>query len=461
MTDSQPSPHLERGLNLLHATSLNVANMLGAGPFFTIPVLLGTMMGPQAMIGWVVAMVIVTCDGLVWAELGAAFPGTGGTYHYLRTIFHGSPWGRLLPFLFLWQFLISGTLEVASGYIAASQFTMSLWPAYGRHALAWGLTETAAKGILASVMVVIMFILLCQRIRSLGWLGTVLVAGVLATVGSIIVLGVKNFDPALISFPPGAFHVDKGFLMGLGAATSVAVYDYLGYYNICNLGEEVRNPKRTIPRSVLLSIVIVAAIYMSMNVSILGVVPWQEAIMENSAANENIVGAFMTRLCGETIAGAFTILIIWTCLAGLFAMTIGYSRIVFAAANNGDFFGFFAKLHPTRGYPWAALALLSTLTAIFCFFDLDAVIEGAVAVRILVQFIGQIIALHVVHQQKKHLLPFRMWLYPVPSLIALAGWVLLLATTTPFLLQLIVSVYASGFLVYILRNQIHSQANSS
>ena len=112
----------------MHATSLNVANMLGAGPFITIPVLLVAMGGPQSMIGWPVAMLIVMCDGLIWAELGAALPGSGGTYHYLREIFRGSAWGRFLPFLFIWQFLISGTLEVASGYIAASQFTLSLWP---------------------------------------------------------------------------------------------------------------------------------------------------------------------------------------------------------------------------------------------------------------------------------------------------------------------------------------------
>ena len=140
MHDSS-SPQLQRGLNLLHATSLNVANMLGAGPFITIPVLLGAMAGPQAMIGWVVAMIIVMCDGLIWAELGAAFPGSGGTYHFLREIFQGSEWGRFLPFLFIWQFLVSGTLEVASGYIAASEFAMTLWPAYGETASQWGLAR--------------------------------------------------------------------------------------------------------------------------------------------------------------------------------------------------------------------------------------------------------------------------------------------------------------------------------
>src|SRR6476469_2026609 len=218
------SPHLERGLNLLHATSLNVANMLGAGPFITIPVLLGTMMGPQAMIGWAVALVIVICDGLILAELGAAFPGTGGTYHFLREIFQGSALGRLLPFLFIWQFLISATPEVASGYIGASRFTLSLFPDFRDRMVAAGYSVEVVTGIVATLMVAVMFGLLCQRVRSLGWLGTSLVTVVLAAVGTIIFLGFRNFDPGLLSFPAGAFHVDNKFLMGVGAATSVAVY---------------------------------------------------------------------------------------------------------------------------------------------------------------------------------------------------------------------------------------------
>jgi amino acid transporter len=286
-----------------------------------------------------------------------------------------------------------------------------------------------------------------------------LVAVVLGAVGTIIVLGFRNFDPALVAFPPGAFHIDQSFLVGLGAATSVAVYDYLGYYNICHLGEEVREPQKTIPRAVILSIVVVVLLYVSMNLAIIGVVPWQETLKEGTLANKNIAGAFMRKLYGDHVASIFTVFIIWTCLAGLFAMTLGYSRIVYAAAKNGDFFHAFDKLHPTKGYPWAALALLTAFTAFFCFFPLKIVIEGAVVVRIIVQFIGQIFALHVVHREKKHPLPFRMWLYPLPSLIALIGWVLLLATTSVNLLCLIAIIYGSGLLIFILRDQLSGSAN--
>ncbi|MCC6493175.1 MAG: APC family permease [Pirellulales bacterium] len=455
MDDDPSTPHLERGLNLVHATSLNVANMLGAGPFITIPVLLAAMGGPQAMLGWFVAMAVVMCDGLIWAELGAALPGSGGTYHYFREIFKRSELGRLLPFLFIWQFLVSGTLEVASGYIGAAKFAFSLAPEFKAAAMSqWGLSERVVEGAPAAVMAAIMCLLLCQRIRSLGWLSTVLVAGVLVAVGTVIVLGLQNFQPSLIfPFPEDAFRVDRNFLLGLGAAMSVAVYDYLGYYNICHLGEEVRTPEKTIPRAVLLSILIVATIYVLMNLSFIGVVPWQEAIAEGTAAHENIAGAFMTRLAGEQAARLFTGLVIWTCLASLFAMTLGYSRIVYAAAKNGDFFAPFAAIHPTGGYPWAALLLISALTALFCFFQLEIVIMGAVTLRILIQFIGQIFALHALRRQGTTPLPFRMWLYPLPSLVALTGWLFLLATSDAKLLIMLAVVYGAGILVYLVRRQ--------
>jgi amino acid transporter len=454
------TPQLERGLNTLHATSLNVANMLGAGPFITIPLLLGAMGGPQAMLGWVVAMVIVMCDGLIWAELGAALPGSGGTYHYLREVFRGSEWGRFLPFLFIWQFLVSGTMEVASGYIAAADFALSMAPASSFANLPMS-RELLAK-LVAVLMVGIIFFALCQRIRSLGWLSTVLTAGVLAAVGTVIVLGLSNFDASLVvPFPENAFRLDKHFFLGLGAAMGVAVYDYLGYYNICYLGEEVRRPEKTIPRAVLLSIFIVASIYMAMNLAFIGVVPWQETQVDGALANKNIAAAFMTKLHGAGAARAFTTLIIWTCLAGLFAMTLGYSRILYAAARNGDFFAPFASLHPTRGYPWAALAMLSGLTAAFCFLQLSVVITGAVVVRIVVQFIGQIFAVHALRKHGGRPLPFRMWLYPLPGLVALVGWVFLLATSERQVLSLLFVVYGSGLLVYIVRDRLTRDGGDS
>jgi len=256
----------------------------------------------------------------------------------------------------------------------------------------------------------------------------------------VIITGVANFDAELIQFPRNAFKLDLTFAVGLGGAMRIAIYDYFGYYNVCHLGEEVRQPDRTIPRAVMMSVVLVAVIYLTMNISIIGVVPWRDAMHSG-----NIAADFMERLYGRPTAVLFTALILWTALACMFAITLGYSRIPYAAARQGDFFRVFALVHSERRYPLVSLLALGVLTAGFCFLDLQSVIDAAVCVRIVVQFIGQIVGLHLVHTTRPDIsLPFRMWLYPLPSLIALAGWLFVFATSGWFVLLLSFAVIVSG-----------------
>lgn len=443
---SSPSPttpsNLDRGLGLWQATSLNVANMVGIGPFITIPAFLATMHGPQALIGWVVAAVLVTCDGLVWSELGAALPGSGGTYHFLREIFGRYRWGRIMPFLFIWQFLVSGAMEIASGYVGAMRYVTYVFPALEPRLAEWhvpgGTSWIAAGGVL------IVTLLLCQRIRHLGWLSLVMCGGTIVTVSAVIAVGLWHFDASLITFPMYAFDFSPRFAVGLGGAMTIAVYDYLGYFNVCHLGDEVREPQKTIPRAVMISIGLVALIYLTMNISIIAVVPWQEAMK-----SQNIAADFMERLFGRPVAVGFTWLILWTALASVFALTLGYSRIPFAAARRGDFFRPFSYLHPTRQYPLVSLAALGILTAGACFLPLDDIIAAAVCVRIAIQFIGQIAALHVVHTTRPDIkLPFRMWLYPLPSLVALVGWIFLLATANWIALAISGGAIVSGVVAF-------------
>lgn len=436
------APHLDRGLGLLQATALNVANMVGIGPFITIPLFIAAMNGPQALIGWVVAAVLVLCDGLVWSELGAALPGSGGTYHFLKEIFGRYRWGRLIPFLFIWQFLVSGTLEVASGYIGSMDYVKYIFPNLDGLIVLGGVP--CGGKILAAAGCVLITLSLCRRIAVVGWLGVVLCTGTIATVLTVIIAGLTHFDASLLKMPEGAFRFDWTFALGLGAAMRIAVYDYLGYYNICHLGDEVRDPGRTIPRAVIISVVLVAAIYLTMNISIIAVVPWQEAMK-----SANIAALFMERLFGRDIAVGFTWLIIWTSVACLFAITLGYSRIPYAAAKGGDFFRVFGYVHPTQHYPAVSLLALGALTAVFCFIPLDTLISAAVTVRILVQFVGQIVALHVLRTKQPHVpLPFRMWLYPIPSLVALVGWIFLWATSGWVLLLAGAGVVVSGCVVF-------------
>ena len=439
-----PEPSLERGLGPWQATALNIANMIGIGPFITIPAFIATMHGPQAMIGWVAAAVLVLCDGLVWSELGAALPGSGGTYHFLREIFGRYRWGRLMPFLFIWQFLVSGALEMASGYVGALQYLEYAFPGIAEFAIRYSVPGGTKSIAAASVLLVT--VLLCRRITSIGWMGLVLCAGTIMTVLLVILAGLTHFNPALLQPPPGAFVLDKKFATGLGGAMLIAIYDYLGYFNVCHLGDEVRQPERTIPRAVITSVIVVALIYLTMNVSIIAVVPWQEAM-----ESKNIAALFMERLYGRTTAVVFTGFILWTSIACMFAATLGYSRIPYAAARRGDFFSVFAYLHPTGHYPLVSLVVFGVLTAAFCFLDLGTIISAAVCVRIGVQFIGQIIGLHLLRTKCPDVkLPFRMWLYPLPSLIALAGWLYVLATADRFVLLVSAHVLIWGVWVFMI-----------
>lgn len=438
----QQAPPLERGLGLLQAVSLNISNMVGIGPFITIPLFLSAMGGPQAMIGWVIAAVLVLCDGLVWSELGAALPGSGGSYHFLREIFRPYPWGRLVPFLFIWQFLISGTLEMASGYIGGVDYLKYAFPQmqpwFESRGMPWGWNAVAALGV------VLVAVLLSRRIQVVGWIGVVLTAGALLTIGIVIVTGLAHFDAKLLAPPQGAFTLNAAFFLGLGGAMRIAVYDFLGYYNICHLGDEVRDPGRTIPRAVILSVLVVGALYLTMNTAIIAVVPWREAM-----ESQNVAALFMERLFGRGVAVVFTGLIVWTAFACVFAMTLGYSRIPYAAAREGDFFAVFGRVHPRGHYPLLSLAAISALTAVFCFLPLGTVIDASVTVRILVQFVGQIVALHVLRKTRPEVpLPFRMWFYPLPSLLALIGWVCLWWSSSWTLILSGLAIVASGCVVF-------------
>ena len=431
---------LNRGLGLLQATGLNIANMVGIGPFITIPAFIAAMSGPQAMIAWVLAAILVLCDGLVWSELGAALPGSGGTYHFLKRIYGKYRWGRILPFLFIWQFMVSGAMEMASGYIGALSYLEYAMPGLVDR---FGSIPGGTRWILVLAVVVIT-LLLCRRIESIGWIAILMTCGTLLTVALVILSGWWYMDWSKIDFPQNAFRLDSQFASGLGAAMLIAIYDYLGYYNVCHLGDEVREPSKTIPRAVMGSVILIALIYMTMNLCIIGVVPWRQAM-----ESKNIAADFMETLYGRPWAVAFTWLILWTAAACMFSITLGYSRIPFAAARQGDFYGVFGKLHPEGRYPWVSLLALGVLTSLFCFLDLTTVISAAVCVRIVVQFLGQIVALHIVRTTRTDIhLPFRMWFYPIPSLIAAVGWVFVLATADRFALLLSLGVVLSGLYVY-------------
>jgi amino acid transporter len=409
------SDGLVRGFGLLEAAALNMSNMVGIGPFITIPLIIAAMGGPQCMLGWAVGAVLALCDGLIWSELAAAMPGAGGTYLYLRETFARTRLGRLLPFLFIWQFIFSGPLEIASGYIGFSQYVGYFWRT---------MTPVQEKLIALAVGAVVIG-LLYRRITAIGRLTVVLWTGMLITVVWIIGSGVARFDPALaFDFPPNAFTFSTGFLLGMGSATLIAMYDFLGYYDVCYIGGEVREPVRVIPRAIIISVIAVALIYACINLALIGVVPWREAMQ-----SKFIVSEFMERIWGAWAGAAATLLVLWCAFASVFALVLGYSRIPYAAALDGNFFAAFGRLHTSGHFPHISLLVIGGLSMLASLMELAWVIPALLTARILVQFVGQIIAVHWLRTRRPDIQrPFRIWLYPLPSIIALVGWMYVFLT---------------------------------
>ena len=461
-------PQLIRGLGTGGATMLNMIDMIGVGPFITLPLVVSAMGGPQAILGWVLGAALAMCDGLVWAELGAAMPGSGGSYRYLGEIYGPGRAGRLMSFLFVWQLTFSAPLSVASGCIGFAMYAVYAFPALDRtiasahlHVplpLAGGfdaglhltLGSLVACGVCLSAT-----LLLYRRITVVEKLARYLWAGVMLTLAWVIVSGLLNFDPArAFDFPAGSFALSHEFFMGLGAALLVTTYDYWGYYNVCFLGGEVRDPERTIPRAVLLSIALVALIYVVMNVSVLGVIPWREFTLADGEVRTHFVSAFMERLYGRGAAFVATALVMWTAFASVFSLLLGYSRVPFAAAQDRNYFGAFARVHPRHHIPHVSLLVLGCVAAAFCFLRLSEVIAALVVIRIAVQFLAQTVGVIVLRWRRPDMpRPFRMWLYPAPAVAATCGFVYVLVMRPDFQRELIYAavLVAAGLAIYLVR----------
>jgi amino acid transporter len=424
------------------ATALNMIDMIGVGPFITMPLIVSAMGGPQAIVGWLLGALFAACDGLVWAELGAAMPGSGGSYRYLREIYGREKWGKLISFLFIWQLSFSAPLSIATGCIGLAGYAAYYWPGlevvYSAHdaalhipwagSLQMSWVVSPATG-LAMAICFLTVLLLYRRITAIGRMSKLLWLGVMGTIGWIIFAGLTHFNAArAFDFPPGAFTVSRGFLTGLGGAMLIAAYDYWGYYNVCFLGDEIKDPGRNIPRALLLSILFVAGLYMMMNICILAVVPWREMVQVGQNNNGlYVVSLFMQRIYGTAAARTVTALVMWTAFASVFSLMLGYSRVPYAAARDGNYFRAFARVHPEYRFPYVSLLALGAVAAAFCFLRLKDAISALVVIRILLQFLVQAIGVIVLRIRRPEMpRPFRMWLYPLPALAAAAGFIFIL-----------------------------------
>jgi fructoselysine transporter len=435
---------LERGLGLREATALNMIDMIGIGPFIVLPIVIKEMNGPQCMLAWVIGAVLSIMDGAVWSELGAAMPAAGGSYVFLKEIYGPKSWGKLFSFLLIWQTIFQAPLVIASGSIGFAQYLTFLFP-----------LNVVGQKIVSGLVVITIVLLLYRKIQTIGKISVFLWIGVIATILWLIFGGVTHFNPKFaFDFPKNAFNLSFIFFVALGSASVQTIYTYLGYYNITNLGSELKDPEKNIPKSIFISIAGIALLYLAMQLSVLGVIPWREAM--NS---QFIVSTFVEKIYGSKAAIIATTLILWIAFSSLFSATLGYSRIPYAASLDGAFFKIFSHTHPKKHFPDVSIIILGAIAFIFSLlFKLKEVIEAVLAFRILIQFIGQAAGLLILRKKKtSSFFPFKMWLYPLPALIAIFMWLGLFLSTGMFFAIGGILVMVIGIVIFFIRSYLEKE----
>jgi amino acid transporter len=464
-SELKKGPELERGLSAPAALGLNLIDMVGVGPFVTLPLIVIAMGGPQAMLGWILGALLSFCDGLTCSELGTAYPEAGGSYVYLRKLYGENGLGRALSFLYAWQVLFSAPMSIASGCIGFAQYLAYFFPHSGERVVS--LTFLTVPIILSGQTLIAMALcctavaVLYRRVKAIDRVVRSLGAAVIGALVIIIATGLTHFNPHLaFDFPAGAFHLDSAFFAGLGAGMLISAYDYWGYYNVCFMAAEVRNPRKTIPFAVLGSVTLVGVLYLGMHFSVLGVIPWRE--MAASMGGETrmyVMAVFMQRAygagaLGHVAATGIVMLVALTASASVLALLLGYSRIPYAAAHSGNFPKVFGRVHQKYHIPHISLFTIAGVTLFCCLFRLQEVITTLVVVRIMFQFLLQGFgALLPRHREARKRGGFRMPLYPLPVLIALSGFLFILFSRVNFLHEMRTAavILAAGAAVYAVR----------
>jgi fructoselysine transporter len=434
----------KRSLKLIHATSINMTDMVGIGPFITLPMVIGMMNGPFFLYAWVAGAFLSMIDAMVWSELGAAFPMAGGSYNFLKETFGKEKLGKLMSFLFVWQTMIQAPLVIASASIGFAYYFSYLFP----------LTLLWSK-VLSGAVVVLIVVLLYRKIEAIGKISIVMWTAVILTLFWIIGGGIAhgNFLSPIRHINDG-INLNYAFVTAIGFASVKSVYSYLGYYNVCHLGGEIVNPSKNIPRSMFLSIIGITVLYLMMNISVVSVIPWNEA-----KESKFVISAFMLELSGPLAAKAVTCLVLIVAFASVFSATLGYSRVPYAAAADGAFFPVFAKLHPKGNFPYVSLLFIGGVAFVFSLlFKLSEVISAILAMRILVQFIAQAIGLILLRRKRKNVgFPFKMPFFPLPVYLAILMWFFILISTGYIMVLGGITATLIGAIVYFIKARIKKE----
>ena len=423
-----PSPQVQqltRKIGLFQAVSINMSQMVGIGPFVTIPLMVGAFGGPQAIIGWIAGAILALADGLIWAELGASLPGSGGTYVYLREAFQYRT-GRLMPFLFVWTAMLFIPLIMSTGVQGLVQYLAYLWP-----------SMTPGQGDIVGIAVIaLVLLLLWRKVENIGRLTVGMWGVMIVAVAAVILAAFTHFHPSLaFTWPAHAVNLGSGtFWLGFASGLTIGIYDYLGYNTTAYLGAEVRDPGRVLPRSIVYAIGAVMGIYLLLQIGVLGVVHWQDMLDPKNVASQSVASAVLQDTWGKGAADVVTVLILVTAFASVFTGLLGGSRVPFDAARDGVFFKSFGRLHRKYDFPVLGLVAMGIVTTAGFLLarhvgssaahpPLAILITLLTTVMVIIQSFAQIAAVVVLRRRQPNLKrPYKLILYPLPLIVAGIGW---------------------------------------
>jgi amino acid transporter len=283
--------------------------------------------------------------------------------------------------------------------------------------------------LIGLAVVALVVLLLWRGIEHIARITAVMWAVMIASVLLVIIAAATDFSPHLaFTYPAHAFELTSShFWIGFAAGLTIGIYDYLGYNTTAYMGAEIKDPGRTLPRSIVFSILGIMAIYLLLQIGTLGVIDWNRMTDPTDIASTSVASAVLEKTWGKGAADTVTVLILITAFASVFTGLLGGSRVPYDAARDRVFFRPYAKLHPKHRFPMLGLATMGVITAIGFLIgrhtDLATLIQLLTTVMVIVQALAQIAALSVLRKRQPTLhRPYKMWLYPIPSLLALVGW---------------------------------------
>jgi APA family basic amino acid/polyamine antiporter len=446
----------ERKIGLLQAVSLNTLMMFGTGPFITIPFCIASSdpAGPQALIGYAIGAMACCCDSFIWAELGALFPYSGGSYIYAQKCL-GEKWGKYVSFLFLWQLLITGPMEIASGFIAVAEYLAYVTQIY----------TYAHHTLIAFGCCIICTVLLYRDISDVGTVAVILWVGMCCAIAFTLIAGFSHFNEENFEIPP---ITNTGTLIwSLGNCAKFGVYDFTGYHDVNFIGKDVKNPQRIIPLAGISTCIIVCIIYFLTYLAVMSYLPWDpkedgfvKLVNDDSNNAAYIMAIFCQELVNRNFGIFFTFVVIYCIFGSCYSLMLGFAQVPYAAAKSGSFFDVFGHEH-RKGFADYSLLYMGFCTCVFCFVDLETLIEGMLTTMILTMYMSNSLSL-VYHRwtQPDCERPYKMPLYPLPVIVQVLMFSFIFLTSdnwifsrgTP-LLELGILFLSIGTVVFLIQSK--------